>query len=293
MTKIEFPKFRGEDVRGWLYKCEQIFEIDHVSYPHKVQLTSIHIYDTASLWHRQFAKIMGENASWNSFKEAILLRFRDSYDDSMAEIKNLRHVGTIEEYHNAFDKLISRIDLLEDQQISFYIVGLQSGVELAAAIKLNKHRYKSSLLPTPRFLTNKHTQTPQNNARVKQLSVLNTTLAAKSSFNTPYLKRQLTQKEFQERRAKNLCFYYDQKYTLGHSCRGQVFNLEVVADAFDTCYEDSALTSVEEEVNEEITREVIKYTPQISLHALNGVESFQTMRVTGCHTPKIRLAAKR
>nr|GEV96881.1 hypothetical protein [Tanacetum cinerariifolium] len=73
---------------------------------------------------RQFVKLMGENASWNSFKEAILLRFGDANDDPMAEIKNLRHVGTIEEYQNAFDKLISMIDLLEDQQISFYIAGL-------------------------------------------------------------------------------------------------------------------------------------------------------------------------
>ncbi|GKF12339.1 putative mitochondrial protein, partial [Tanacetum coccineum] len=148
----------GEDVWGWLYKCEQFFEIDHVLDPHKVQLASICLYDTASLWHRQFVKLIGENASWNSFKEAILLRFRNAYNDPMAEIKNLRHVGTIEEYHNAFDKLVSRVDLPEDQQISFYIPSLQSEVELAvrmfrpkslaevynlskiqkAAIKLNK-----------------------------------------------------------------------------------------------------------------------------------------------------------
>ncbi|GKF91808.1 hypothetical protein Tco_0275509, partial [Tanacetum coccineum] len=35
MTKIEFPKFGEDDVRGWLYKCEQFFEIDHVVDPHK------------------------------------------------------------------------------------------------------------------------------------------------------------------------------------------------------------------------------------------------------------------
>ncbi|GKA39869.1 hypothetical protein Tco_0732462 [Tanacetum coccineum] len=86
MTKIEFPKFGGEDVRGWLYKCEQFFEIDQVSDPHKVQLASIHLYDTASLWHRQFVKLMGENASWNLFKEAILLRFGSAYDAYMKEM---------------------------------------------------------------------------------------------------------------------------------------------------------------------------------------------------------------
>ncbi|GKD75951.1 putative mitochondrial protein [Tanacetum coccineum] len=141
--------------------------------PHKVQLASIHLYDTASLWHRQFVKLMGENASWNSFKEAILLRFRSSYDDPMAEIKNLRHVGTIEEYQNNFDKLNSRVDLPEDQQISFYITGLQSEIELAV----------------------------------------------------------------------------------------RMFRPKTLAE-------------------EEGIGEIIEFTPQISLHSLNGVESFQTMRVT-------------
>ncbi|GJV76968.1 retrotransposon-related protein [Tanacetum coccineum] len=301
MTKIEFPKFGGEDVRGWLYKCEQFFEIDQVSDSHKVQLASIHLYDTASLWHRQFVKLMGENASWNSFKEAILLRFGSAYDDPMAEIKNLRQVGNIEEYQNAFDKLNSRVDLPEEQQISFYIAGLQKEIELAvrmfrpktlaevynlskiqdAALKLNKQRYRPPLLPTPRFITNQNTQSPQNSVVVKQTPAPNTTLAAKSSFNTPYPKRQLSQKEFQERRAKNLCFYCDEKYTPGHSCRGQVFNLEVVADSVDTSQDDSFLETGEDLLQEEGTGEIIEFTPQISLHALNGVESFQTMRVTG------------
>nr|GEV23328.1 hypothetical protein [Tanacetum cinerariifolium] len=68
--------------------------------------------------------------SWNSFKEAIMLRFGSAYDDLIGYNKNLRHTGTIEEYHNAFDRLLSRIDLPEDQQVSCYIARLQSEVEL-------------------------------------------------------------------------------------------------------------------------------------------------------------------
>nr|GEZ23961.1 hypothetical protein [Tanacetum cinerariifolium] len=131
MTKIEFPKFGGDDVRGWLFKCEQLFKIDHVLDPHKVQLALIYLYDTASLWHRQFVKLMGESASWNSFKEAIMQGFGSPYDDPMGDIKDLRHTGSIEEYQNAFDRLLSRIDFPEDQQVSCYIVGLQNDVEMA------------------------------------------------------------------------------------------------------------------------------------------------------------------
>nr|GEY16896.1 transposon Ty3-I Gag-Pol polyprotein [Tanacetum cinerariifolium] len=115
---------------------------------------------------RPMEMLMGENASWNSFKEAIMLRFGSAYDDPMGDFKNLRHTGTIEEYQNAFD-------------------------------------------------------------------------------------------------------------------RGQVFNLELEADPFDTCYENSKIPLEETEIQEEAIEEVIEYSPQISLHALNGVESYQSMRVTG------------
>ncbi|GJU96765.1 hypothetical protein Tco_1321521 [Tanacetum coccineum] len=30
VTKIEFPKFRGEYVRGWLFKCKQFFKVDNI-----------------------------------------------------------------------------------------------------------------------------------------------------------------------------------------------------------------------------------------------------------------------
>ncbi|GJY34560.1 hypothetical protein Tco_0419029, partial [Tanacetum coccineum] len=31
VTKIQFPKFSGEDVRGWLFKCEQFFKVDEIT----------------------------------------------------------------------------------------------------------------------------------------------------------------------------------------------------------------------------------------------------------------------
>ncbi|GJZ84917.1 hypothetical protein Tco_0650256 [Tanacetum coccineum] len=31
LTKVEFPKFGGEDVRGWMFRCEQFFTIDNIA----------------------------------------------------------------------------------------------------------------------------------------------------------------------------------------------------------------------------------------------------------------------
>nr|GEY22435.1 putative nucleotidyltransferase, ribonuclease H [Tanacetum cinerariifolium] len=41
--------------------------------------------------------------------------------------------------------------------------------------------------------------------------------------------KKLTRQELEEKRAKNLCFYCDQKYSPGHKCSGQMYSLEIMA----------------------------------------------------------------
>lgn len=94
----------------------------------------------------------------------------------------------------------------------------------------------------------------------------------KTKPNTPTnapMRKQLTQKEYQEKRAQ-LCFYRDQKYTRVHICSGQLFSLVVLANEMEF---------VEEIEEEEMT--MSEEVPQISLNALNGANSFQTIRITG------------
>ncbi|GKC45021.1 retrotransposable element Tf2 [Tanacetum coccineum] len=229
MAKIEFPKFGGDDVRGWVYKLCGI-----------------------------------DNVPWDNYRVVILQRFGNAFDDPLAKIKNVRHVTTINDYQNSFDKIISRVDLHVDQLVSFYIARLQTNIELAvrmfrpqslaeayhlskvqeAANKANKQKYKAPLLPTPRFVTNRNAYTPQTNEVVKQLPVPNTTLAAKSSFNTPILK-------------------------------------DILVDTSEEAEEEDFYLPDHVAPQPEDTWEMIKYTPQISLHAISGVPHFRTMRVCG------------
>ncbi|GKC96712.1 reverse transcriptase [Tanacetum coccineum] len=73
-----------------------------------------------------------------------------------------------------------------------------------------------------------------------------------STSDTP--RRQLSRKEYEEKRAKNLCFYYDQKYAPDESDSDQ-----------DIVY------NVEEDIIQ----------PHISLNALAGITTFHTMRING------------
>ncbi|GKC56058.1 reverse transcriptase [Tanacetum coccineum] len=72
LAKIEFPKFSGDDVKGWIYRCNQFFKIDGIKERDKIQLASMHVYDKALIWHQQFCKRFGEDYPWELYpKEAI------------------------------------------------------------------------------------------------------------------------------------------------------------------------------------------------------------------------------
>nr|GEW40745.1 retrotransposable element Tf2 [Tanacetum cinerariifolium] len=157
MTKVEFPKFSGDDVKGWIFRCEQFFSIDEIL----------------------------ENQK----------RFGTVYDDPISEIRKVKYQTNAKEYQDAFDTLLSRVDISEEHAVSFILVGQSSSS-------------KPSLLGLP---ASNSSWKPKPN----------------TPLTTP-VKKQLTQKEYQEKRAQNLCFYCDQKYTPGHKCSGQLYLVMVV-----------------------------------------------------------------
>ncbi|GJX28483.1 reverse transcriptase [Tanacetum coccineum] len=259
MTKVEFPKFSGDDVKGWIFRCEQFFSIDEIPKNQKAKLIFVHLFDTALLWHRQFIRLNGEN--------------------------------------DAFDTLLSRVDINEEHIVSFYLGGLP------AEIKMGVRMFGPKTLADAYRLTNyqeatleavkKKSKTTMNfsrgrfgsgmgqgsNSKPPLLSLPAPNTNWKSKPNTPVnapARKQLTQKEYQEKRAQNLCFYCDKKYTPGHKCAGQLFSLVLVPDDKD-CFED-CVDELEENRNSIGIQDL---QPQISLNALTGTNNFQIMRVIG------------
>ncbi|GJV04300.1 retrovirus-related pol polyprotein from transposon 17.6 [Tanacetum coccineum] len=64
-------------------------------------------------------------------RRAILQRSGSSYDDPLVEIKKIKHVKSVQEYIDEYDKLLCRVELSEEQSISFFLAGLQNDVEVA------------------------------------------------------------------------------------------------------------------------------------------------------------------
>ncbi|GJV25163.1 UDP-glycosyltransferase 83A1-like protein [Tanacetum coccineum] len=224
MAKIEFPKFYGDDPTAWHEQCSRIHE---------------------------------ENVAWEVYVEALLKRFCSTYEDPMSDLKNIRQK---EVYRSdlhilmLIDLLKTKVECLTHKAISFFWGGLANEVmksvrmfrpqTLTDAYCLSKlqeannnvsKKFTKSLLPTPRY-NQPYTGTFVKN-QVPQVSSVNQSFNKnKRVYNNAPQRKQLTQKELDDKRAKNQCFYYDQRYVPRHKCSGRLFSLEMVEDS--RYYED-------------------------------------------------------
>ncbi|PKI53800.1 hypothetical protein CRG98_025806 [Punica granatum] len=123
--KLEFPRFSGEGVREWLYRCEQFFEVDMTPDDVKVKLVAIHLEGKALQWHQAYVRSLGVEGKaviWSEYVTAVVSRFGDSgYEDPMADLKNLRQVGFVQDYMTEFDALLNRVTITESDALSHFL----------------------------------------------------------------------------------------------------------------------------------------------------------------------------
>ncbi|GJY03062.1 hypothetical protein Tco_0361214 [Tanacetum coccineum] len=231
-----------------MFRVSQFFSLDGVHEDDKVKMVFIHLHDKALTWHLQFVKTHGGTVVWNVYDEAILKRFGP--EDPMAELKNL--------------------------SISLFIVGLP------ASIELNVRMFRPKSLSDAFSLASLQEATlalcPKSTTTTLALPVPNTQIVNKYSASEALVqKKLLSQKEFAEKRAKNLCFYCDKKYVSGHKCEGQMFALEIKGVEGEECLEEEEPGMIEHELSEP----VYQHIPHISLNDLSGVPTHNTMRLKG------------
>nr|GEY27471.1 Ty3/gypsy retrotransposon protein [Tanacetum cinerariifolium] len=115
--KLQFPRFGGEDPRGWLYQAEQYFEFQRVAPVDQVQLASIHMDGIALQWHRWITKFRGP-MTWTT---------------------------TVIAYQEAFERISHQIDgLPEVFLVGCFVGGLKEEIRLE--VKLKKPRNLSEAI---------------------------------------------------------------------------------------------------------------------------------------------------
>ncbi|GJZ62090.1 gypsy/ty3 retroelement polyprotein [Tanacetum coccineum] len=276
---MEFPKFHGEDVNGWMFRVKQFFAIDAVGEANKIKLVSIHLYDRALTWHMQFIKTHGKAVTWVEYEEAVLKRFGDANEDPMAELKNLRYKTTIKQYQSEFEALLNQVNITKAQAISMYIAGLPATIEMdvrmfkprsledafslsslqETTLALVKQRY-NLILSTPRTTTNtfvnRNVTYPAKNTSTLDLPApISQTVTKSNAVFGSRPRKILSQKKYNEKRSKNQCFYCDQNYIPGHKCEGQMFTIEIRGEeeeVFEDCLEEEISAMIEYVLPEEI-----------------------------------------
>nr|GEV64019.1 retrovirus-related Pol polyprotein from transposon 297 family [Tanacetum cinerariifolium] len=248
-------------------KSKTVFAINNVHEDDKVKIVSIHLYDKALAWHLQFLKTHGETMVWNVYEEGILKRFGTVNEDPMAELKNLGMFvaglpATMEMNVRMFrpQTLADAFSLANFQEASLAVIK-QKSTPLLPTPKFNNHYYANKNVNYPNKATTVTTPAPNTQVVNKY-----------PALPSPAPRKQLSQKEFANKRAKNLCFYCDKKYVPGHKCSGQMYALEI------SPLEEDADLSLEETLNEANSSQLMLcYYPWEDVNWKESVSELQFM----------------
>ncbi|GJZ53780.1 hypothetical protein Tco_0608665 [Tanacetum coccineum] len=173
--------------------------------------------------HRQFVKIIGDNVGWEMYKTDIIQRFRSVFEDPMADLKIAKYKKSAKEYQDMFDTLLCRVEISQEH---------------AATLEAVKKKNKSFLPSNGGRSRNEISYGGNLKSPLLALPAPNTSWKLKPNtlVNAP-VRKQLSQKEYQEKRAQNLCFYCDQNYTPWHKCSEQLYSLVILPNEEEEFFE--------------------------------------------------------
>nr|XP_027126014.1 uncharacterized protein LOC113742375 [Coffea arabica] len=261
-------------------------------------------------WHQIFmrSRLTREIPAWEEYIRELSSRFGDSlYDDPMGELKSLKQSGTVQEYHDLFEELLNRVELPEDYATSCFMSGLKPEIQLSVRMFMPKNvqhprtlakiveakvlvQQKGKGLSKPFTSYPGHTSNSASfhanpsghkwKVDSKPLLPLPTFPALPSNEKQKELVvkkpfKRLSRAEMDEKRARGLCFWCDERFTAGHRCGNQQFHRLEVWD--DMSGEEENESGSEEDTLDE------GQLAHISLNAMTNmsVPNFRTMRVTG------------
>lgn len=201
----------------------------------------------------------------------------------MGRLTKLRQTGTVEEYITAFEALAFRTKGLTDE---FYMECFISGLKEAIKAQVLLHHP-----PT----WNEACQVARKVELALTAQSNRTNFPAKSrpsqapNMTQPLKIQKVSPAEMVERRKQGLCYYCDEKYSPGHKCKEHNF-FQIDATDYSSTEEDPPLEEPEA-TKEDNQQDMASDEPMISLHALAGISSPQTLKIRGFlkHRPVIVL----
>ncbi|XP_021980610.1 uncharacterized protein LOC110876760 [Helianthus annuus] len=254
---VEFPKFSGEDVEGWIYRCEHFFAMDETPDEVKLRCAVVHLEGAALQWHRAYLRIRNATVAeipWEEYVRSISTRFsNDMFEDPLEELASLNQTGTLLELNTAFDCLLNKVNLTESQAISLYLKALR--LDIRGPVKMFKPRtlHEAYGLAKTQALNNENLEEKFDRGKG---AVGNTKSSPNAKITPPTNVTKLP--------------------ILPLPNRTPAASTKPTGGARRLTSGDEDEPAVDEPVPEDEEEE-----HQISIHALTGIPSYSTMRVQG------------
>ena len=260
-SRVEFPRFDGDDFRGWAYRSRQFFEVDGTPPEHRIRLLSIHLEGHALRWHQNFMRGRSfQDVRWEDYFRSMEAKFSDvRIENPLIALKKLSQGDeSVFEYEKRFDELLSEEELPEALAVNMFIGGLRPDIQQLvlnmaptslsvatnvarlqeATVKaLREHSvvkdrksFSSAYGSYSKFEGNGSVHNgldlPKSQDLGKKVDKSDTNINRPSSISKP--TKQLSKKEMDERRKKGLCYWWPERFSSGHRCKeSQVFTLVI------------------------------------------------------------------
>ncbi|KAM6583243.1 hypothetical protein CsatB_010245 [Cannabis sativa] len=301
VLRVKVHRFDGSNVEDWIYKITKFFDLHGVRPELRLAMVPFHLEGISSTWFQWMEK-GGGFPDWESFLRASRLRFGVSiYDDPLGRIAKLVQTGSVANFWNEFETLMTQISGVSEQYfLNFFVWGLKNEIRrellLARPVDLADAMAKAQLFEdrnedllgrvrgdngrstwSPRFMNPSSPASPK--VSTPNSITTNTTTPSYSKVplpSSPSLPvKRLSRAELKDKREKGLCFTCDEKYNPGHKCKNRVLILCAQGDEEEddeTVMGGDIVTDQEESLAEEG-----------SLNSLSNAANPRIFRITAYH----------
>lgn len=309
--KIEFPSFDGSNsVKGWGFQAEQFFVMNQTLPEAMAQVASMHLKGEALQWLEFYMRGRDRWPCWKDFYSDICMRFDlASHERPWVDLKNVVQLGSVLDYQREFERVKAKVDIPEEVAIDMFIGGLKEEIrhtlnnigppslgQAFRAARIQEENFSVIVKRTKShsaasFAGPKTSHIPPKGS--KPFFPASSKGSQASVNNRGRNWKTLSNKEMEEKKAKGICFWCDERYTPNHKCSRKVFNMEFCyedeEDGYESAEEEMGETEGEVEQPEKAKLQQMKAqtsSSKIELKAITGEPSFDTMNLTGKVTGK-------
>ncbi|GJW50723.1 ankyrin repeat-containing protein [Tanacetum coccineum] len=220
MRKLKMTLFDGEDSHGWIYKVERYFEVQDIKLREQLRAAVLCMERQALSWFR-WSEARSPFCSWEGLKRRLLERFQSSQEGTLYEqLLAITQEGSTRVYASLFETLAGQLVGIPKQVMEgTFIKGLRP--ELRSAVRVMQPEGLNYAMKLAIIIDENKAQSSSQMAVPTE---------GQTTIKGGHFRRMIESK-LEERRAKGLCFWCEEKFKTGHRCAPHTLQVIIVDDS--------------------------------------------------------------